>query len=149
MNRTLLTLLALAAFAAAASAVVIETDRQLEASPSPEPVDDPMMERALYVTPAMGGTGPRTMLGATATICPTDYPMGYTIECKTPSDRARFVLNGGWVRTEVARPYYIGGNTAEGKVAAWEPPASVGSGPATVACKSGGIRIRSEVTFGC
>lgn len=143
MARSLAFLSALVLLTAANATVVMP-----EASASPEPMmDDPMQGMALYVVaagPISGSNG--VALGASASVCPADYPAGFSIECKSSYPAATFYINGDGVRKEMTKPFYIAGD-ANGFVRPWNPPMAMSS--LTVACKYGGERVRSKIDFVC
>ena len=143
MTRTALRFVCASLFAAACVATVVMP----EASASPEPeVADPMSGMQLYVVSAGAVTGDVKMLGASASVCPSDYPAGFSIECKSSFAAATFYVDGQGVRKEMTKPFYIAGD-GDGFVRAWTRPA--GKKSVTVACKFGGERVRSKISFVC
>ena len=118
-----------------------------EASASPEPdMPDPLPgTMALYIVPA-GPISSGMLLGATATVCPADYPSGYSIECRSSNPTATFYVNGDGVRKEMKKPFYIAGD-AKGMVRPWKVHG--GEKAVWVACKYSGERVRSRITLAC
>ena len=127
---------------------------EASASPEPDVADpmpvDPVSGMSLYIVPAgarsEGASGPVRRLGEAASVCPADYASGFSVECKSSNPTATFYVNGEGVRKEMAKPFYIAGD-ANRNVRPWAPPS--GMSRVWVACKYGGRRVRSRISFVC
>lgn len=114
---------------------------------SPEPVADPLAGPYLAVVSA--GAGPRRMrmLGKKDSICPSDYPHGFSIKCEPngPASNARFYVNGRFAKVEYRAPYFIKGDF-RGRVMPWMHYPKRG----IIRCKlSNRMQVSAYVMFRC
>eukprot|EP00177_Eucheuma_denticulatum_P003837 GFKZ01006932.1.p1 GENE.GFKZ01006932.1~~GFKZ01006932.1.p1 ORF type:complete len:138 (-),score=4.73 GFKZ01006932.1:269-682(-) len=112
---------------------------------SPEPQVDPLVGPTLYVVYAR--TGIRAMeLSDGSTVCPKNFPAGFTIMCVAPSaSSASFFVDGIFVRTEYKIPYFIAGDY-KGRINPWVDYPDTG----TIMCRlRDGSSVSATVSFTC
>lgn len=86
---------------------------------SPEPLPDPLSSGLFLVT---AGRNPLIVaqIQEGMTVCPSDFPKGFSIMCRGGGRSASFFENGVLVRREYKAPFYIAGDQL-GKVSKWNP----------------------------
>lgn len=111
------------------------------------------VEQIYYKVPylAVVSASPRDkfvrILGHTATICPTDYPDGFSIMCEPGfwAQFGKFTVNWEYLRTERKLPFFIAGNYG-GHIMPWRTY----SDQSDVRCTmDDGVVAESSLTFKC
>lgn len=118
---------------------------------TPEPAMDPLATSQLVVTSAgrerFRSRIPEKVLIDGSRICPKDYRRGFTIRCDSAEEvrRAKFYVNGIFLRSESHEPYYIAGNF---KV--FVKPWKRSSDTFKVVCRLGRRKeVSARITIGC
>lgn len=109
---------------------------------------DPMVPLpALYVVSAGQDSMRGPLLTDGSTICPGDYPTGFSILCDAPSsaESARFFVDGDFIKSEYRMPFYIAGDYKM-RIPPWTSYPDTG----LLKCKlRDGATVSAQVSFNC
>lgn len=94
----------------------------LRASAQPTEEVRPTIPTLYLTTAGPVATVTETMMTSftNVTICPADYPAGFSVRCETTTGpdfpTVRFIVSGGTYKKEFKAPYYLAGNTRNGTI---------------------------------